>query len=333
MKILIIKSGTIGDLLLITPIIRRLKTEKDAEIFLVTDEKHHESFSNNPYIDHFFPFNEKVFNLKKILKKHSFNHLIDLQNSWKSWMLRKMVGENQLVFKNQSFKKWIYTKLKIDLLPKMHLVDQYFHLLDSINVKSDQLGLDFYIPEKDEVENNWLPTSHQNGYVVLAISGIHYTRKLPVNRLIELCDRINKPIVLIGSKQDSEVANEVERFFKQGTKEQEEIIEGLNKKAIIFNACDKFSFNQSASLIKNANWVFTYDNDLMHVATAFKKTLFTIWGNTTTSFGAYPYQTKFTVFENKKLSCRPCSSKGFANCPKGHFKCMNDVTFDFYLPD
>ncbi|MGB0525201.1 MAG: glycosyltransferase family 9 protein, partial [Flammeovirgaceae bacterium] len=106
----------------------------------------------------------------------------------------------------------------------------------------------------------------------------------------------------------------------------------LNKKALIFNACGKFNLNQSASLVQQARAVFTHDTGLMHIAAAFKKQVFSIWGNTTPLFGMYPYRTKFTVFENNKLSCRPCSKIGYKKCPKGHFKCMNEVIFDFYLP-
>jgi hypothetical protein len=34
---------------------------------------------------------------------------------------------------------------------------------------------------------------------------------------------------------------------------------------------------------------------------------------------------KQALFENKHLSCRPCSKIGFHSCPKKHFKCMEDL--------
>ncbi|MEO1253412.1 MAG: glycosyltransferase family 9 protein [Bacteroidota bacterium] len=101
----------------------------------------------------------------------------------------------------------------------------------------------------------------------------------------------------------------------------------------MFNGCGKFNINQQASLIKNASCVFTHENELMHIAAAFKQKVYSIWGSNSPLFGEYPYRTQFTIFENNKLSCRPCSKTGFKQCPKGHFKCMNDLTFDFYLPD
>jgi ADP-heptose:LPS heptosyltransferase len=100
----------------------------------------------------------------------------------------------------------------------------------------------------------------------------------------------------------------------------------------VYNACGKFNLNQSASLVKQARYVFTHDTGLMHIAAAFKKEVFSIWGSTIPGFGMYPYRTKFTVLENNRLDCRPCSKIGFEKCPKGHFKCMNDIVFDFYLP-
>ena len=151
--------------------------------------------------------------------------------------------------------------------------------------------------------------------------------------MIELCDRINKPVVLLGGKEDEEVAGEVEDFFKQQevSKEMEKALDKIGKKTQIFNAVGKCNLNQSASLLKQANWVFTHDTGLMHIAAAFKKPIYSIWGNTIPAFGMYPYRTQFTIFENNKLSCRPCSKIGYNQCPKGHFKCMNELVFDFYL--
>jgi len=47
----------------------------------------------------------------------------------------------------------------------------------------------------------------------------------------------------------------------------------------------------------------------------------------------YPYmqqefRTNSMIAEVQGLSCRPCSKIGFRECPKGHFKCMNDIELD-----
>ncbi|MGB5977625.1 MAG: glycosyltransferase family 9 protein, partial [Cyclobacteriaceae bacterium] len=203
-----------------------------------------------------------------------------------------------------------------------------------LGVKPDALGLDYFIPEKDEVEMDWLPETHQKGYVAYAIGAQHNTKKLPLARMIELCDKINKPVILLGGPEDAETGEKIARFFERSdvSEPYEEKLLELNKKTQVFNACGKFSLNQSASLVRQASYVFTHDTGMMHVAAAFKKQIFSIWGNTIPMFGMYPYRTKFTVFEVQGLKCRPCSKIGYSQCPKGHFKCMKNIVFDFYLP-
>ena len=97
----------------------------------------------------------------------------------------------------------------------------------------------------------------------------------------------------------------------------------------VFNACGKYSLNQSASLVSQAKLVVTNDTGLMHIAAAFKKPVYSIWGNTIPAFGMSPYYGNNVAagisrkFETLNLDCRPCSKLGYPSCPKGHFKCMN----------
>jgi len=72
--------------------------------------------------------------------------------------------------------------------------------------------------------------------------------------------------------------------------------------------------------------VLTNDTGLMHIAAAFRKIIFSIWGNTIPEFGMYPYlpDPDSKIFEVQGLSCRPCSKIGYQSCPKGHFKCMKE---------
>jgi ADP-heptose:LPS heptosyltransferase len=224
--------------------------------------------------------------------------------------------------------------MKVNRLPNIHVVDRYMEAASELGVKTDGSGLDYFIPEKDEVELSWLPEGFQKEYVAYVIGAQHQTKKLPVERMIELCDKINKPVVIVGGPDDVEDADKIETFFErnEGSAPYEEKLTELGKKTVIFNACGKFNLNQSASIVKQAKYVFSHDTGLMHIAAAFKKNIFCIWGNTIPSFGMYPYKTKFTVLENNKVNCRPCSKIGYQKCPKGHFKCMKDIVFDFYLP-
>jgi len=97
----------------------------------------------------------------------------------------------------------------------------------------------------------------------------------------------------------------------------------------VYNACGKFSLNESADLIKRSKGVISNDTGLMHIAAAFKKPIISLWGNTVPSFGMTPYYGAFptpnSILQTKKLWCRPCSKIGYEKCPLGHFKCMEKI--------
>lgn len=334
LKILVLRFSSIGDIVLTTPVPRTLKTQLDAEVHYCTKPQYQAILESNPYIDRIHTLDGKFDFLVRRLKQEQFDYVIDLHHNLRTLIIKKRLGARSYSFPKLNVEKWLMVNLKIDKLPNAHIVDRYMETIAPLGVKMDSLGLDYFIPEKDEVESDWLPETHRGEYIAYAIGAQYNTKKLPVDRMIELCDKINKPIILLGDKNDREVGEQVARFFErtEASQDYEEKLTELGKKTIIFNACGKFNLNQSASIVRQAQYVFTHDTGLMHIAAAFKKNIFCIWGNTIPAFGMYPYRTKFTILENNKVDCRPCSKIGYQHCPKKHFRCMRGIVFDFYLP-
>jgi ADP-heptose:LPS heptosyltransferase len=307
---------------------------EDAEVHYCSKIQYKPILDNNPYIDKCFYLEGKLNELITQLQQEKYDYIIDLHHNIRTRLIKLRLGAKAYSFDKLNYEKWLVVNLKINKLPNVHIVDRYMDTVKPLGVKKDQFGLEYFIPDKDVVEKEWLPETHRKGFVAYAIGGQHHTKKLPVSRMIELCDKINKPIVLLGGKEDAQNGEAISRFFEKHERNAsyEEALRDLNKKALIYNACGKYNLNQSASLIQQAQVVFTHDTGLMHIAAAFKKKVYSIWGNTIPAFGMYPYQTPFVVFENNKLECRPCSKLGYARCPLKHFKCMNDIVFDFYIP-
>lgn len=334
-KILVIRFSSIGDIVLTTPVVRVLKTHlEDAQIHFCTKKQFQPIVENNPYLDKCLYLEKDLNELIRQLRAERYDYIIDLHHNLRTRIIKLRLGVKASSFDKLNYEKWLLVNTKVNKLPNVHLVDRYLETVESLGVKPDQLGLDYFIPDKDIVETEWLPDTHRNGFVAFVIGGTYPTKKLPVSRMIELCDRINKPVVLLGGKEDAETGEQIVRFFEKQEQNvsYEPALRELNKKALIYNACGKYNFNQSASLVQQAQVVFTHDTGLMHVAAAFKKKIYSIWGNTVPAFGMYPYRTQFVVLENNKLGCRPCSKLGYSKCPQGHFKCMNDIVFDFYVP-
>ncbi len=335
-KILILRFSSIGDIVLTTPVPRCIKTQfPDCEVHYCTKQSFRSLVENNPYIDKVHILKSGLRDLIKELKKENFDFIVDLHHNIRTKLIKIALRKPSSAFNKLNYEKWLFVQFRINKLPNVHIVDRYLEAASPLGVKNDNLGLDYFIPEKDVVEKEWLPDEFQKGYVAVVIGATYYTKKLPFEKLVELCDRISKPIVLIGGKEDKEMGDRLTTFFKkhEASEHLEEKLKELGKKSVLFNACGKFNLNQSADLIRKASYVFSHDTGMMHIAAAFKKYTFSIWGNTITQFGMYPYKTKFIVFENNKLDCRPCSKLGYHKCPKKHFKCMKDLVFDFYLPE
>ena len=148
----------------------------------------------------------------------------------------------------------------------------------------------------------------------MVIGGKHNTKIFPIEKVIEVCKQLNKPVYLLGGKQD----------FLRG----EAIWAACGDR--VYNACGQYSLNQSASLVRQAEAVLSNDTGLMHIAAAFRKKIVSVWGNTIPEFGMYPYLPGMNsrssyMAEVKGLSCRPCSKLGYKSCPKKHFRCMTDI--------
>jgi ADP-heptose:LPS heptosyltransferase len=308
--------------------LRTLKTQlTGAEVDYLVDEENSFLLQENPYVKSVIPYTSKL----RLSEK--YDAVIDLEGSARSAKVAAKCKAKTYSFNPLKWKNWLLTNFKINQLPNQHLTDRFYEVAAPLGIKPDALGLDVFLPEKDSVPTDWLPNLPNKGYVVLSLTAGYNTRRLPTKRLIELCDKINKPVLLLGNPEETTIAQAITNFFERsGSGEWEEGLNELGKRTEIINACGQLNFNQQASLIKQAAYVFSFDSWHLAVASAFQKQIFSIWGNTIPEMGKYPYRSKFLLFEKKGLSCRPCSPKGYDSCPKQHFNCMNGITFDFYLP-
>ena len=310
-KILIIRFSSIGDIVLTTPVIRCCKQQlKNAEVHFITKSSFKPVLEHNPYIDKLFAFDKGINEVIPELKKENYDLVVDLHNNLRSTRLKFALGRKNTSFKKLNLKKWLAVNLKSrTALPDIHIVQRYLETVSSIGVKDDGKGLDYFIGENDKVDVSSIDPSLKNGFVALVVGGSYYTKKIPNAKHIEICANSKLPVVLMGGKED---ASDGEKIAAQ------------NKN--VFNTCGKFPLNQSASIIQQSSYVITSDTGLMHIAAAFGKKIFSLWGNTIPEFGMYPYKPgEGSKILEVDLKCRPCSKLGYNKCPKGHFKCMIDI--------
>jgi ADP-heptose:LPS heptosyltransferase len=314
-KYLVVRFSSIGDIVLTTPVIRCLKNQvDDARIHFVTKKQFAPILSDNPYIDHVHSFSGNLNALIRELKNEHFDYIIDLHHNLRSALLKSRIRIISFSFPKLNVQKWLLVHLKINRLPEVHIVDRYLKTVRLFDVTNDHQGLDYFIPEENIVSRERLPVEFGGGYIAFAIGGLHTTKKLTTGKIIEICKRVDKPVVLLGGKEDAETGREIAEMAGN----------------TIYNACGNFSINQSASLLQQADLIITHDTGLMHIAAAFRKKIISIWGNTIPEFGMYPYypDPASVIIQVPNLSCRPCSKIGFDKCPKKHFRCINDIDIE-----
>ncbi len=312
-KFLVIRFSSIGDIVLTSPVVRRLKQQvENAEIHFVTKKKNACLVRSNPYVDKVHLLDENLADLIAELEYENFDYIIDLHQNIRSNRLKQRLKSPSFAFTKLNFEKWLMVQLKVNRLPQKHIVDRYLETVSVFDLKDDGKGLDFFIPEKEKFSSQDLPESFQSGYVAFVIAGTYFTKKLPAVKVSEICRNIPFPVILLGGKGESA---EGERILSES-------------KGNVLNFAGKISLNQSASLVKNARVVLTNDTGLMHIAAAFEKKILSFWGNTIPGFGMYPYKadSSSVQIEVEGLKCRPCSKIGYQKCPKKHFKCMNEIS-------
>jgi heptosyltransferase-2 len=310
MKILVIRFSSMGDIIYTTPVVRCLKKQlPGAEVHFITKPAFKYIYDNNPYIDKLLLLKPELSATIKDIKAEQYDYIIDLHNNLRTALIKLRTGIKSSTYKKQTIRKWLSLKFNLKLVPQVHLVDRYMKAVQFLDVKNDDQPIDYYI-KADHQLDKLLPLSHQQNYVAFIIGATHFTKRMPNEKIINLCSEINAPVVLLGG-------NDV--------KDNGDIIK-LTLGDKIYNACGITSLDESVYLVSKASKVIGFDTGLTHIAEAFDRPIVSVWGGTAPELlGVQPYKVKNVLVAEIELPCRPCSKFGLATCPLGHFKCMNDI--------
>jgi ADP-heptose:LPS heptosyltransferase len=309
MKILVIRFSSMGDIIYTTPVVRCLKKQlPDAEIHFLTKPAFKYIYDNNPYVDKLLLLKPTLVETISELKAERYDYIIDLHNNLRTTLIKLNLRVKSSTYKKQRIRKWLSLKFNLNLVPPIHLVERYLKTVKFLGVKNDDQLIDYYIKANYDLAK-LLPPSHQNGYIAFVIGATHFTKRMPNQKIISICNNLNVPVVLLGGNDVKANADEIEANAPN-----------------IYNACGVTSLDESVFLVSKATSVVGFDTGLTHIAEAFNVPIASVWGGTVPELlGVQPYMVKDFLVAGIELSCRPCSKFGLEKCPLGHFKCMNDM--------
>jgi ADP-heptose:LPS heptosyltransferase len=283
----------------------------DAEVHFLTKKQNAALLAHNPYLSRLHLFaKRRLRRLVRSLRCEHYDYVIDLHRNLRTWRLKRKLRVKSISFCKLNVRKWLLTTLKINRLPKIHIIDRYLAPLKQLNILDDRQGLDFIVPS-DVVMPSFFDL--HKPFVALVIGANHNTKKMPYHMLLSLCKKIDCQVAALGGITES---CDGERLATECHN--------------VHNFCGKLDIYQSSKALQLSALVVSPDTGLMHIAAALKKDIFSVWGNTVPDFGMYPYMAgnRSQFFEVKDLSCRPCSKIGYKSCPRGHFNCMNRQDLD-----
>lgn len=299
-----------------TPVVRAVNEQlPEAEVHFLVRKDYVPVVEYNPHIHKVHAYDpDNVDQTIEELRKENFSVVIDLHKTLRSRKVVRKLKVPSYTFNKHNFSKWICYRLKMNGMPETHIVERYFEAVKELDVHNDHKGLEFYIPEDQGFDEDDLPMMFEDGFVAVVLAAQHFTKRIPVSKVVEIGSILHKPIMLLGGKD----------VYEEG----EQVVAQLGERAT--NGCGKYTLYQSAAILQHADCVITGDTGLMHISAALHKPTAAIFGSTIPEYGYYPYmpgeRNLFRNFEVCPLRCRPCSKFGSSKCPRKHFKCMKNIS-------
>ena len=318
MNILIIHTAFIGDIVLSTALISKVKEKyPDSDIYYLTTPLGKEILKNNPKIKEIIVYDKRgkdkgfvaFISFVRKIRKLKIDVCLTPHRYLRSSILSLLSGASIRVGYDIASLSFVYNK-KIKYDKTKHEVEK---LLSFVDDSPKRFELEMYPSEKDKIKiDTILKNFFQNKKIILIAPGSKwFTKRWPEEYFKTLIQNLVKRndllIVITGGKEEKEIE--------------------LNLDSKVLDLRGEITLLELAELIKRAILVVSNDSAPIHITSAFPDTrIVGIFGPTVKEFGFFPWSKNSKVFEIKGLYCRPCAIHGGNSCPEKHFRCMKEIT-------
>ena len=334
-KILLIKLGAIGDLVLASSFFEQLKKSfAHSEIVLVVGRSSYPAVEHNPNISRFILADDYVLyhgglflrsleclRLIYKLRKEEFDLAFVLHRAWPFNLLAYLVNIATRVGFGRGHEGMFLTHPTL-VHPFQNERESYLDLLRKINVNAVYEKTYYYLSnEEKDFLNLFLERHHifpNENVVILAPGGgenaksTMITKRWPVANYIELIKRFQADrscrVILAGGPGDREITNNI-----------------IGECPGCVDATD-LSFGNMASLFRRCSLFIGNDSAPNHIAASMGIPCIGIWGPTDPRQWAPPDKNS-NIIIHEGIECHPCFKDGrFPHC--SHIKCMTSITVD-----
>ncbi|HEX3008512.1 MAG TPA: glycosyltransferase family 9 protein [Bacteroidales bacterium] len=315
-KFLIIQTAFIGDVILSTPVVEKLKKEfPGCRIDFLLRKGNEGLFENHPLISKIYIWNKKekkyagMFSLLKEIRKEKYDYAINLQRFFTTGIFTAFSGAAVKIGFNKNPLSFCFNKRYKHVIDpskgEIHEVDRNLTLISGI-VRNGGRQMPRLYPSKNDYE--LVPGTP---YITISPTSVWFTKQYPAKYWIEMIRRVPSPysVYLLGGKGDAEAC---------------QAIVDESGRDNVGNMAGKLSFLQSAAYMRSAKMNYVNDSAPLHIASAMHAPVTAVFCSTTPGFGFGPLRDNSRIAEvDPSPSCKPCGLHGYKACPLGHFKCAD----------
>jgi lipopolysaccharide heptosyltransferase II len=312
LNILVIRLSSFGDIILTTPVVRALKRKfPQATIDFLVMDRFREAIDGNPDISNVIEFKRGrykglvgILRFSSTLKAAKYDLILDLHAKLRARLICLSLKTRTLRYTKRSFWKTLGVRLHLmRYRVDDTIVRNYFRPLKPLGIPPGPEKLSFAFTQED-----LMAVTAFGNRVVLAPGAANPTKKWPAEYFSELGRMLDRRIVLMGGSEDVADLEAIRQIIGPG---------------ICENLAGKLSLKQSGALLSLAQFVVTNDSGPFHMARAGGRPVFAIFGPTDP--GMFTFNPNETLIYSGE-PCAPCSLHGDSKCPKGHFRCMLNLT-------
>ena len=323
-KILVIRLSSLGDIVVLTPIFRALRSRfPTAQIDCLTKIEFQPLLHDNPYLSRILTYDTSTglagwINLCQQLQTVSYDLYLDMHANLRSRILGYYLHRTRLLrWHKPRLKRFFLFYLYLNLFPKdFCLLSEYFKVLTPLDLVTDGLLPEIFLNETVIKRTAVILQEHQisGPFVVLLPIATWINKRYPVERYKELADRIwatyQLPAVWLGGKKD--------RYLRAA---------GIPNDASNILLIGETSLAESLAILARSILVIGNDTGLSYAAEALGIPLILILGPTSRETGAgHNCPGSYTI--EKQLWCRPCSQKGDRRCYRRRRYCLEGISAD-----
>jgi D,D-heptose 1,7-bisphosphate phosphatase len=316
-KILVVRFGSLGDVILTSAAILNLRLNfPDSEIVYLTKERFEVTAGLIPGIDRIVSLPEKAgfaqyLRLLFGLDREQFTILIDLHGNFRSWLAGKLITVGRTS---------VYPKRRLERIKivKTHqFPESWPHTIDLYNAAVQALGCQVYsrrpiVQIQSRAEAGSMPPSGTPKKVVIAPGAAHPNKQWPVERFAEVAVRLHRTVEahVIWAVTASD-ANQPSPEMELGADSFERLVDCPVERLM--------------SVLAESDLVIANDSGIMHLATATGTPVLAIFGPTHQSLGFSPRGLWDRVLEVDE-PCRPCSLHGKKPCNREERFCFTRIS-------